>query len=163
MPQAKITLGIKQPVFIKPSPLKTVIHIGGQDKIIPVLQQYAQGFINIAWYGLVAIDVNLPAPESPELFQCWKRIKTCCVKVGKAIFVNEVAEIVFKTRACIGHPRGCGKTCARANQNSVSTFQFFFNFFYCRPVSFCRWRNLCLYIHQKLPLNRNYCLSDIPA
>ena len=46
LPQAVIPLGVKDPFFVEPHPLKLVVYVGGQHKVVSPLHQRQQGLIH---------------------------------------------------------------------------------------------------------------------
>ena len=65
MPQAIISLGVKQAFFIKSGFLKAMINVCCKNKIICILYQLQQIAVNAFRRILIPVDINIPAPVSP--------------------------------------------------------------------------------------------------
>ena len=75
LPQAVVALGIEQPLLVKSCLLETMIHIGGQHKIVLSLHQFQKLLINWLRGVQIAIDIDIPAPIRPMFFQAVKGIE----------------------------------------------------------------------------------------
>ena len=95
--QPIIALCIKYSVFIKAGLLETMIHICCQNKIILLFHQIIQ--VLIYWSGSIhiTVDIDIPAPVSPVLFQCFIWVEASCIHIGKSIFLSEIRKIFFKS------------------------------------------------------------------
>ena len=67
LPQAVVSLGIEQPLLIKAGQLELVVHIGGKDKVIFIMDQLQQFIINGLGGFLVSVYQNMAAPPSSYL------------------------------------------------------------------------------------------------
>ena len=88
--QPIVSLGIKQPLFVKSSFLETVIYIGGNHKIILILHQTKQIFIDRIRYIHIAVVKDMAAPPRPVFFQCLIWIKSATVYVANSILFLKI-------------------------------------------------------------------------
>ena len=101
LPKAIVALGVEQTVFIKPGLLKTVIYIGGQNKILFALHQLQEVMVNRLWGIQIPVDVDIPTPICPVFFQTVKGIEAAGIHIAETILLNEVPKIFFKAFSCI--------------------------------------------------------------
>ncbi len=85
-----IALCVEKPGFIKTSPLKAVVYIGGQDKVILSLQHTQQFLVNRDWRHHVTVDINKAAEIPPIFLQCSKWEKHAGIHIVKAIGLFKV-------------------------------------------------------------------------
>ena len=128
LPQAIIPLGIKQTVFVETCLLETVIHVGGEDKIILIFHQLQQLLIHRLGRIAVAVEENKSAPVGPVFFQGLKRIKSAGVHVMKAVFRFEVRKIALEAFSVIGESRRCGKASSRSDDHRLRLLQSLLQF-----------------------------------
>ena len=117
--QAVVALGVKQAVLVKAGFLKTVIHIGGEHKIILVFHQGQQILIDRFRRVHIAIDHDVSCPECPHLFRCFVGVKTAGIHISKAIFFAEVGEIFLEAFPAVGEPGGGGESRSGADEDCV--------------------------------------------
>ena len=126
LPEAVIALGVEQPRLIKTCQLKLMVHIGGQDEVIPAPDQFQQVGIRLAGRHIVTVTVDMPAPPSPVFLQRGKGIESAGIHIGDAVLLMEVREVFQKTFAAIGQTGRSGKAGARANEDGVCTLDLSF-------------------------------------
>ena len=119
LPKAVITLGVEQPRLIKSGQLKLMVHIGGQDKIIPAPDQIQQVSIRFAGCHIVTVVIDVSAPPGPVFLQRGKRIEPAGIDIGDAILLMEVGEVFQKALAAIGQASRCGKAGACADEDGI--------------------------------------------
>ena len=117
---------IEQPCLIKTSQLKLVIHIGGQDEVVLILDQIQQIRIGLTGRHIVAVVVNVPAPPGPVFLQRGKRIETAGIHIGDAVLFMEVGEVFQKALASIGQTGRGGKAGARPNEDGIRALELSF-------------------------------------
>ena len=88
--QTIISLCIKDSVFIEPGLLETMIHICRQYKIILLFHQIMQVLIYRFWRIHISINIDISAPVSPVLFQCFIWIEASRIHIRKSIFLSEI-------------------------------------------------------------------------
>ena len=101
MPEAIISLGIEQTVFVKACTLELVIHIGSQYKIVLVLDQCQKFLIDRKWSIYIAVIENMAAPPCPVFFQGVKGVKSAGVYIGDSVSFMEIGEIGLKTLSAV--------------------------------------------------------------
>ena len=104
LPQAVVTLGVKQALFVKPRQLKLMVHIGREHKVVFVPDQLEQPVINGPGRFFITVDKDLPAPPRPVFFQVCKGVKTPGIHVANPVFLNKVGKDPLKPLARIGQP-----------------------------------------------------------
>lgn len=119
LPEAVIALGVEQPRLIKPGQLKLMVHVGGQNEVIPVPDQRQQVHIRLAGRQIVAVIIDMPAPPGPVFLQRGKGIESAGIYIGNAVILMEVGEVFQKSLAAVGQTGGGGKARARADEDSV--------------------------------------------
>lgn len=124
LPEAVIALGVEQPRLIKTGQLKLMVHVGGQNEVIPVPDQRQQVRIRLAGRHIVAVIVDMPAPPGPVLLQRGKGIKTAGIYIGNAVLLVEVGKVFQKSLAAVGQTRGGGRAGTRADEDSVRALNF---------------------------------------
>ena len=75
-------LCVKQPFFIKTRFLKTVVHIGREYKIIFFGYEPVQRIVHGPWGIFITVDLEIPAPVRPVLFQSGISIKAAGIPVS---------------------------------------------------------------------------------
>ena len=118
--QAIIALRVEQPLFIKACPLELVIHIGGQYKIVLVLNQCQKFLIDRKWSIYIAVDVDVSAPIRPMLLRRGKRIKATGVHIVEAVFFLKVRKVFLKAFAAVGEACGGRQPCPRADDHGIT-------------------------------------------
>lgn len=119
LPETVIALGIEQPRLIKTSQLKLMIHIGGQDEVVLILDQIQQIRIGLAGRHIVAVVIDVSAPPGPVFLRGGKRIEPTGIHIRDTVLLMEVGEVFQKALAAIGQTGGCRKTGARTDENSI--------------------------------------------
>lgn len=119
LPKAIVTLGVEQPRLIETSQLKLMVHIGGQDEIIPASDQFQQVSIRLAWRHIVTVIVDMTAPPGPVFLQRGKRIETAGIHISDTVLLMEVGEVLQKALAAIGQASRGGKAGARADEDGI--------------------------------------------
>lgn len=117
--QAIISLGIKQAVFVKSCFLKTVVHIGGQDKMIFIFYQIIKRAVNRLRRVHIAVDVNIPAPICPMFFWRIIWIEAAGIHILKVILGRKIPEVSFKPFSGVEQSGRSGQTGAGANDHGV--------------------------------------------
>ena len=90
---------IEQPLFIKARLLKTVIHIGGQNKAVLSLHQLQQRVIDRLWRIFIAVNQDIPAPVGPMLLRRFIGVKSPGVHIPKTVPGGKIRKILFKPPA----------------------------------------------------------------
>lgn len=119
LPEAVIALGVEQPRLIETGQLKLMVHVGGQNEVIPVPDQRQQIRVRLSGRQIVAVIVDMPAPPGPVFLQRGKGIETAGIYIGNAVFLMEVGEVFQKSLAAVGQTGGGGKTGACADEDGV--------------------------------------------
>ena len=128
--QSVITLSIEQPVFIKTRSLKTVVNIGGDNKIILVLYKIQYSFVQIGRNRGIPVDPDIAAPESPLFFRGAVRIKTAGIHIGKSVFFSEIRKVLFKPFAAVSISGSRRKTGTGSDDYGICIVQCCFQFCY---------------------------------
>ena len=131
LPKAVIALGVEQPCFIKTGQLKLMVHIGGQDKIIPAPDQLQQIGIRLAGCHIVSVVVDVSAPPGPVFLQRGKRMETAGIHIGDAVLLMEVGEVFQKALAAIGQTGRCRKAGTSADEDGICALNLSF-----QPLNF---------------------------
>ena len=128
--QPVIALRIKQPPFLEPRGLKPMVYVGGQNKIIFPLHEPQEGFVRLARGLVVSVDVDIPRPKRPKLFQRRVRVKPARIHIAKAVFFREIRKILIEPLPRIGEPRRRGKPRPRADDDRVRLGKPFLHHFH---------------------------------
>ena len=119
LPEAIVPLGVEQLRLIKSRQLKLMIHIGCQDEVVLILDQFQQVGIRLTGCHIVSVVVDMPAPPGPVFLQRGKRKETTGIHVGDAVLLMEVGEVLQKTLATIGQASRGGKAGTSADEDGV--------------------------------------------
>ena len=119
LPEAIVALGVEQLRLIKSRQLKLMIHIGCQDEVVLILDQFQQVGIRLTGCHILSVTVDMPAPPSPVFLQRGKGIESAGIHIGDAIFLMEVGEVFQKALTAIGQTSGGGKTGARTDEDGI--------------------------------------------
>lgn len=130
LPKAIVALGVKQPRLVKARQLELMVHIGGQDKVIPAPDQFQQIRIGLAGRHIVTVIVDVAAPPGPVFLQRGEGIESAGVNIPDAVLLVKVGEVFQKALAAVGQAGGGGKAGACADQNGVDILQFSFQPFH---------------------------------
>lgn len=123
--QAEIALGVEEPRFVKTCALKAVVHIGGDDEIILVGDEIFQHVVGGVRDVAVAIEHEVTAPEGPFFFEAVELVEAGAVKIGEAIFGDEIREILSEARAGHDEPGCSGKSGAGTDEHGVGVVEGF--------------------------------------
>ena len=115
-----------------------MIHIRCQHEIVFVFHQIIQ--LMIDWFrGIhIPIDINIPAPVSPMLFQCIVWVEPAGIHIFEMILFRKVMEVSVKSFSCINKTRGSRETGASANHYGFRRVNLFFQPFDMIIVIRCR-------------------------
>ena len=123
LPEAVVPLGIEQPLLVKARQLELVVHIGGEDKVVPLPHQRQQIVIYGPGRPLIAVVEDLAAPPGPVLLQAVKGVEAPGVHVPDAVFGLKIAEIPLKPLPVVGQPRRGGQPGPRAHDHGIGDLQ----------------------------------------
>lgn len=123
--QAEITLSVEEPRFVKTCALKAVVHIGGDDKIILVGDEIFQHVVGGVRDVAVAVEHEVTAPERPFFFEAVELVEAGAVKIGEAIFGDEIREILSEARSGHDEPGCSGKSGAGTDEHGVGVVEGF--------------------------------------
>ena len=124
LPEAIVPLGVKQPCLIKTGQMKLMVHISGQDKVIPASDQFQQVSIRLAGCHIVTIIVDMSAPPGPVFLRRRKRIKAAGIHVSDTVLFIEVREILQKALTAIGQTSRDGQAGTSPDEDGVCALYF---------------------------------------
>ena len=124
LPEAVVALGVEQTRLIKTGQLELMVHIGGQDEVIPVPDQLQQVGIGLAGRHIVAVIVNMAAPPGPVFLQRRKGIEAAGIHVGNVILLMEVGKVLQETFAAVGQT-GRGRQAGAGTDEDGVCFLYF--------------------------------------
>lgn len=122
LPETVIALGVKQPFFVKTGKLKLMIHIGGEDKIIFLFDQFQQIGIGLAHTDVIAVYQDVTRPPCPIFLQSAVRIEAPGVHIPDAVFLMKVRKIFHEPLAAVRHSGRGGHSCSCADQDGIGGF-----------------------------------------
>lgn len=119
LPEAVISLGLKQPVRMEACELKLMVHICGENEVVSFFDKLQQLCVDRFGRALVTVEQDMPAPPCPILFLGLIRIKSSGVHIPDAVPVLKVFEMPQEAFTGICQPSGCGQAGPSANDDSV--------------------------------------------
>ena len=81
-----VALRVKQSFFVKSDPLKAVVDICGQHKVILVFYELQEIGVNGLRYGEISVDFYVPRPIAPKFLGRFIRIKAAAIHILEPVF-----------------------------------------------------------------------------
>ena len=121
--KAKVTLGVEETLFVEAAALKTVVDVGGDDKIIFVTHEIQEHLIGVSRNIAEAVEHEMAAPEGPFFFQRFEGIESGRVEIAESVLVDEIGEVVGESRPGHDETGSSRKPGAGSDEYRVGIFQ----------------------------------------
>ena len=149
-----VALGVEQPLLIETGQLELVVHIGGQDEVVPAFHQFQEVGVRLPGSGVVTVDANEAAPPGPVLLLRRERVEPAAVHVADAVLGPEIREVIFEAFPSVVEPGGSREAGTSADDDGVRVFQGAAEPLYLPPVPLGAVLLLELGQHHRFPAPR---------
>lgn len=93
LPQPVVALRVEQAPLVETEPLEAVVHVGGQDEVVPAPQEVQEPGVGAVVLELVAVQHDRPAPVRPLLLEAAVSPEAGDVHVRIVVPSDEVGEV----------------------------------------------------------------------